>query len=193
MSLIALIILIPIFCIGLVMYIMTLFNYAFADSLDVPLLTIGLLIVIILSFIIIKLFYKNLPKRAKYLNSELKSNTIYNIFTFIIMLIFGFFIFLKSFNGGFDLFDSIIGIIMVMISLYAITSFFLNYEETIVKIIDIEEDEKIKCLTLEHEKYGNFSYYIEEDTFKKDEYYKVKLNRKTKIISTIINKVHNIE
>lgn len=194
MSLIALIILIPIFCVGLVMYIMTLFNYAFANTLDIPLLTIGLLIVIILSFIIIKLFYKNLPKNAKYLNSEKKSNTIYNVFTFIILFIFGIFIIFKSLKGSFALFDCLIGIIMMMTSIYAISSLFISYEEVVVKIEDIEEyDDKIKIIKFLSEKYGYFEYYVEEDTYKIDDLYKVKLNKKTKVISTIINKVHNIE
>ena len=55
MAMLALILLIPIFCVGLVMYIMTLYNYAILNSLDVPLLTIGFLIIIVLSFFIIKL------------------------------------------------------------------------------------------------------------------------------------------
>lgn len=194
MSVLALIIIIPIFCIGLVMYIMTLANYAFNNSLDVPLLTIGLLIVIVFSFIIIKLFYKNLPKTARNLNAEQNSNTIYNIFTFILMLLFGLAIFFKSFTQKFDFLDCAIGIVMVIISLYAINNYFLNFEECVVKLIDIEEyDEKIDCLKFEHEKYGELEYFTSNKDYKTDEVYKVKLNRKTKIISTIKNKVHTIE
>lgn len=194
MSLLALIIIIPIFCIGLVMYIMTLINYVLNNSLDVPLMTISLLIVIVFSFIIIKLFYKNLPKTAKTLNAEQNSNTLYNIFTFILMLLFGFAIFIKAFMQKFDIFDCAIGIVMVTIALYAINNYFMNFEECVLKIIDIEDyDEKINCLKLEHEKYGDFEYYTDSKDYKIDESYKVKINKKTKIISTIKNKVHTIE
>lgn len=194
MAMLALIFLIPIFCIGLVMYVMTLYNYAFLNTLDVPLLTIGLLIVMILSFFIIKLIFKNLPKNAKYLNKEQNSNTIYNIFSFAIMLLFGLSIFIKSFNGKFNVFDCVIGILMVSLSTYVISTYFLSYGHEGLKLIDIEiVDDKIKCLKFEQEKYGLIEYYTNDDNYEIDNIYKVKLNKKTKVISTIEGKVHNIE
>lgn len=194
MAMLALIFLIPIFCIGLVMYVMTLYNYAFLNTLDVPLLTIGLLIVMILSFFIIKLIFKTLPKNAKYLNKEQNSNTIYNIFSFAIMLLFGLSIFIKSFNGEFNIFDCVIGILMVSLSTYVISTYFLSYGHEGLKLIDIEiVDDKIKCLKFEQEKYGLIEYYTNEDNYEIDSIYKVKLNKKTKVISTIEGKVHNIE
>lgn len=194
MAMLALIFLIPIFCIGLVMYVMTLYNYAFLNTLDVPLLTIGLLIVMILSFFIIKLIFKTLPKNAKYLNKEQNSNTIYNIFSFAIMLLFGLSIFVKSFNGEFNVFDCVIGILMVSLSTYVISTYFLSYGHEGLKLIDIEiVDDKIKCLKFEQEKYGLIEYYTNDDNYEIDSMYKVKLNKKTKVISTIEGKVHNIE
>lgn len=194
MAMLALIFLIPIFCIGLVMYVMTLYNYAILNTLDVPLLTIGFLVVMILSFFIIKLIFKTLPKNAKYLNKEQNSNTIYNIFSFAIMLLFGLSIFIKSFNGKFNVFDCVIGILMVSLSTYVISTYFLSYGHEGLKLIDIEiVDDKIKCLKFEQEKYGLIEYYTNDDNYEIDNIYKVKLNKKTKVISTIEGKVHNIE
>lgn len=194
MAMLALIFLIPIFCIGLVMYVMTLYNYAILNTLDVPLLTIGFLVVMILSFFIIKLIFKVLPKNAKYLNKEQNSSTIYNMFSFAIMLLFGLSIFVKSFNGEFNVFDCVIGILMVSLSTYVISTYFLSYGHEGLKLIDIEiVDDKIKCLKFEQEKYGLIEYYTNDDNYEIDSMYKVKLNKKTKVISTIEGKVHNIE
>ena len=176
------------------MYIMTLYNYMISNTLDVPLLAIGLLITIILSFFIIKLIFKSLPKTAKYLNKEQNSNTIYNVFTFIIMLIFGIFLLIKSLNGNFNIFDCAIGTLMTILSIYVISSYFLSNSNEVLKLIDIENaDEKIKCLKFEHEKYGIIDYYTNGDDYKIDNMYKVKLNKKTKVISTIDGLVHTIE
>ncbi|MDE6141785.1 MAG: hypothetical protein K2G03_04190, partial [Bacilli bacterium] len=175
MAMLALIFLIPIFCIGLVMYIMTLYNYAILNALDVPLLTIGFLITIVLSFFIVKLFYKILPKTAKYLNKEQNSNTVYNIFTFVIMFLFGLSIFIKSLNAKFNIFDCVIGIIMVSLSSYVISTYFLSYGSEVLKLTDIENiDDKINCLKFEHEKYGIIEYYTNDSNFKVDSMYKVK-------------------
>lgn len=194
MAILALIFLIPIFCIGLVMYIMTLYNYAILNTLDVPILTIGFLTIIILSFFIIKLIFKILPKTAKYLNKEKNANTIYNIFTFLIMFLFGISIFVKSLNSNFNAFDCGVGMIMVSLSIYVISTYFLSYGSEVLKLMDIEAiDDKIKCLKFEHEKYGIIDYYTNENDFKINSMYKVKLNKKTKIISTIEGNVHNIE
>ncbi len=196
MAILALIFLIPIFCIGFVIFVMSLFNYAIHNNLDVPLLTIGLFIIIILSFIIIKLFYQSLPKTAKNLNSELNSNTIYNLFTFFIMLLFGFTVFFKSFIKDFSVFDCVIGTFMITISLYTISNYFLCFENTVIKLVNIEDyDDKIKILDFEHQEYGLFNYYISDDIekYQIDKLYKAKLNKKTKIIRTVDNQVHNIE
>ena len=194
MELLALMILIPIFCIGLVMYIITLYNYVILNTLDVPLLTIGFLIIIILSFFIIKLIFKSLPKTAKYLNKENNANTIYNIFTFVIMFLFGLSIFIKSLNGKFNIFDCAIGTLMASLSVYVISTYFLSYKSEVLKLMDIENyDEKIKCLKFEHEKYGIIEYYTNDEDYKIDSMYKVKINKKTKVISTIEGLVHNIE
>lgn len=194
MAMLALIFLIPIFCIGLVMYVMTLYNYAILNTLDVPLLTIGFLIVMILSFFIIKLIFKTLPHNAQYLNKEQNSSTIYNIFSFAIMFLLGLSIFIKSFNGEFNIFDCVIGILMVSLSTYVISAYFLSFGHEGLKLIDIEiVDDKIKCLKFEQEKYGIIEYYTNDDNYEIDNIYKVKLNKKTKVISTIEGKVHNIE
>ena len=83
---------------------------------------------------------------------------------------------------------------MVSLSIYTISVYFLGYETDVLKLVDIEVvDDKIKCLKLEHEKYGIIDYYSNEETFEIDTMYKVKLNKKTKVISTVLGKVHNIE
>lgn len=194
MAMLALIFLIPIFCVGLVMYIMTLYNYVILNTLDVPLLAIGFLITIILSFFIIKLIFKSLPKTADYLNKEQNSNTIYNIFTFVIMFLFGISIFVKSLKNNFNVFDCVIGTVMASLSIYVISTYFLSYKSDVLKLADIENvDEKIKCLKFEHEEYGIIDYYTNDDDYKIDSLYKAKLNKKTKVISTIEGLVHNIE
>lgn len=192
MSILALIILIPIFCIGLVLYMVTLYNYAVLNILDAPLLIIGILIVIILSFFIIKVFFKNLPKTAKNLNNELNSNIIYTIFSLVIILLLGGSIFIKSLINDFDIWNFLVGLILVTFSLYFISDFFLSFEEVILKLTNIEiVDHEIKYLKLDHEKYGEFEYYTNKDNFKINNYYKAKINKKTKVISTIINTMNN--
>lgn len=192
MSILALIILIPIFCIGLVLYMVTLYNYAVLNILDAPLLIIGILIVIILSFFIIKVFFKNLPKTAKNLNNELNSNIIYTIFSLVIILLLGGSIFIKSLFNDFDIWNFLVGLILITFSLYFISDFFLSFEEVILKLTNIEiVDHEIKYLKLDHEKYGEFEYYTNKDNFKINNYYKAKINKKTKVISTIINTMNN--
>lgn len=83
---------------------------------------------------------------------------------------------------------------MVSLSTYVISAYFLSFGHEGLKLIDIEiVDDKIKCLKFEQEKYGIIEYYTNDDNYEIDNIYKVKLNKKTKVISTIEGKVHNIE
>lgn len=194
MSLILLLLLIPVFFVGLIMFIMTLVQYSLGNGLDTIIFLVGLFILTISGFIIPKFLFKLFPDKVFFMNQDNYASSTYSYFMFILLFMFGISNLVNSIIGGYKVLEFAVGIVIILLFLYVSINYMFKYEDIILELDSIDDDKnKNYCLNFYSEETGLIEYYSKDGNYEEEKFYLVSFNKATRTIKKIKRKVINVD
>lgn len=193
MSILLILLIIPIFFVGLIMYIMTLINFVINSELDIVILLTSLLIILLSYFFIPKLFIKLLPNNLYLKKYESLETIYYSYFCFILLFLFGVANLITSLINMGKYLEFGCGIGIIIFFGYITFNYIFNYKDIVAELDSIDDiTNDIKCLDFFIE--DDFvEFYSKDSSYEEKSYYVVKYNKKIKSIKKILKKVINVE
>lgn len=188
---ILILLLIPIFFVGMVIYISTIFDFMFTGNLDTVLLLIGIFGSSISGFIIMKEFSLIEFKNAKVLMIQRTIDSIIGLFSFTLLLLFGVSLIVNSLNTPINLIKLLVGVFIVLFYLYVVYFYVLNKKVYVCKLVDISKiNDNLYLIMFDNKDLGIKDIYVKDKKgLKKDKSYKVFYSNSCKCITKIINEV----
>ena len=181
---------IPVFFVGIVIYLTTLYTYAFKGDLDVVLLLIGLFGTIISSFVVLKTFALLAFKDFKLIKLQKKVDAVIGLFSFTLLFLFGLSLIISTMNTSINVGKLIVGIGLVVFYLYIIYYYFLARSKVIFELLDITKvNDKYYMLSFGNDKLGTKEVYVKnKDNYKKGEFYYCRYSDVFNDITKVLNK-----
>lgn len=172
MTYLLILVFIPVFFVGIVIYLTTIYAYAFNNELDVVLLLVGLFSTLISSFVILKTFALMDSKNHKLIKLQHKVDAIVGLFSFTLLFLFGVALIINNFYLSFNVGKLIIGIMLVLFYLYIIYYYFFTRKKEVFILTDITKVNKYYKLSFKNDKLGTKEVYVKDkDKYKKDKSY----------------------
>lgn len=144
---ISLLILLPILCIVLSLYVVMLINFVLTNDLDMMLTFLSAFLNVVISFFVIKTFISANGNIAFIRNLDRKSDIIHGYFSFILLFILGVSLVINSIVHKINMYNLIIGL-FIIISFIIIT--YVHLIKTIkeaLELTDIDDTEdELNCL-----------------------------------------------
>lgn len=162
MTYLLILVFIPVFFVGIVIYLTTVYAYAFNNDLDLVLLLVGLFSTIISSFVILKTFALMEVKNHKLIKLQKKVDAIVNIFSFTLLFIFGVTLIISSVKNNMNVGKMIVGIGLVLLYLYVLYYSLFARIITTFKISDITKYNKVYLISLENKELGIREVYVKD-------------------------------
>ena len=162
MTYLLILVFIPVFFVGIVIYLTTVYAYAFNNDLDLVLLLVGLFSTIISSFVILKTFALMEVKNHKLIKLQKKVDAIVNIFSFTLLFIFGVALIISSVKNNMNVGKMIVGIGLVLLYLYVLYYSLFARIITTFKISDITKYNKVYLISLENKELGIRELYVKD-------------------------------
>ncbi|MBR6073012.1 MAG: hypothetical protein IKP76_01645 [Bacilli bacterium] len=162
MTYLLILVFIPVFFVGIVIYLTTVYAYAFNNDLDLVLLLVGLFSTIISSFVILKTFALMEVKNHKLIKLQKKVDAIVNIFSFTLLFIFGVALIISSVKNNMNVGKMIVGIGLVLLYLYVLYYSLFARIITTFKISDITKYNKVYLISLENKELGIREVYVKD-------------------------------
>ena len=162
MTYLLILVFIPVFFVGIVIYLTTVYAYAFNNDLDLVLLLVGLFSTIISSFVILKTFALMEVKNHKLIKLQKKVDAIVNIFSFTLLFIFGVALIISSVKNNMNVGKMIVGIGLVLLYLYVLYYSLFARIITTFKISDITKYNKVYIISLENKELGIREVYVKD-------------------------------
>ena len=159
--------LIPILCVSLSLYIMTLINFIAFNELDNLLFLGTMLINIVTSFFIFKLIIKNGEQYALIMNMSCDFSNYYGYFSLILLFIFSISLIIHSVVNGMNIIHLTIGIILSLLFLVVTYLYFFKRERKELVLNSINE----------YNEYLNILYFYEDN-----HNYKIFLSKKINLV-----------
>lgn len=188
--LLLLLLLIPIFCMGVSVYIATLYQYV-VDKLNVLPLTISIFVIVVIGYILPRLFY-NLYKSDTpgSLNAEKKVYNLSNYISYIVLLFFATALCAKFIINRDSYLDIYVALIIIFVFMYITYVYYLDYKNVEFKVNDIvEKNKKTSTMYLENKEYGVKEVYIDPNSeYKIGEKYTFKYNKNSDLFKLKKNK-----
>lgn len=186
--------LIPTFFVGLVMYINTLYDYIINSNLDTVLLLIGVFTTIISIFILFKLIGLIDKDDIKVLKFQKRIDAYIGIISFTLLFLFGIALVINSFIGTLSYSKLILGASLVCMYLYIFYYYFLQNSIVIFKIEDMYKiSDDIYMITLYNKDIGKVETYETNNKLKKNKSYKCLYNKGSNVILKISNEVIEVQ
>ena len=162
MTYLLILVFIPVFFVGIVMYLTTVYAYAFNNDLDLVLLLVGLISTIISSFVILKTAALIDFKSHKLIKLQSKVDAIVNIFSFTLLFIFGVALIINSVNNNMNVGKLIVGVGLSIFYVYVLYySLFARIKETF-ELVDITKYNKVYKLSFENKEHGSKNIYVKD-------------------------------
>ena len=179
-----LLILIPVFTMGVSAFAATLYDYINGDY-SIILLLLSTISIIVTSFLLPRVFFACFkPNTKKQLNIMLKINTWSSYMIYILLLIFSVVLLCKDFDISDELLPIYLKVGLVLLSLYYIYSYLIYRKKDSFKVYDIKKINKnVFMLKLSKDDIDSFKYYIDnESKYEIGKSYKFKYNKNNKLI-----------
>ena len=178
--------LIPIFCISMSIFIMNLINFIILNELDILLFTGTIFINIISSFFILKLFIKNNEESAFFMNLDQNFSIVYGFFSFCLMFIFGLFLIINSVVNEINIYYLSIGIILVVFFIFLTFMYFIKQEKRELILSNIDEfNESLNLLSFKSDDYLYKIYVSKKEEYIENKKYLCLINKSTNRIKKI--------
>ena len=163
MTYLLILVFIPFFFVGLVVYCATVYQYALNGNLDVVFVIGGLLASLISSFIILKTFALMDLKGILFNRIQKRIDAIIGLFSFTLLFIFGIALIVNYIKVTPNIAKIILGIGICVFYLYIFYYYVLNKKRYLFTLKDITKiNDKSYLFTFENEKQGNKEYYVKK-------------------------------
>ena len=179
-----LLIIIPLFTMGISAFVASLYDYINGDF-SLTLLIVSAITVIITSCLLSKVFFTCFkPNTQKQLNIMLKLNTLSSYMFYILLLVFSIVFACKDFDVSKGLLPIYLKIGLIILSIYYIYSYFIYRKKEIFKVYDIKKiNKKVYMLKLMKDENNTYKYYIDDDSkYEIGKKYMFKYNKNTNLI-----------
>lgn len=188
---ILILLLIPVFFVGIVIFTCTLVDYAFSNNLDVIFLMIGLFGTLISSFFILKEVGLIETKNYRLLKFQKKVDVYIGLISFTLLLMFGLSLIFNSVKNTMSAPRVFIGSSIIVLYFYVIYACFIEKKEYVCVVKDILKVSDNAYLVLLYNKELDINEFYVKDKkgLKKDKLYKVKYNKTSKCVTKILNEV----
>ena len=186
---------IPIFFVGITMYMYTLFDFMFNNNLDVALMLVSLFATILTSYLTLKELSLLESENYKVVKFQSRVDSIIGMVSFTLLLAFGISLIVNTSLNTFDYSKVLIGSAIIVLYLYVIFMNYIYRGECVFKIIDVEKvNDKLYIITLENESEGLLEMYLKEKiNIKKNKNYKCVYNKYNKRVLKILNEVVDVK
>ena len=181
MMIILLLILIPVFTMGISVFSVSLYDII-CNEYSLLLLISSSLCIIVSGFILVRVLFKFFDsKNLVYLNVKrnayLISFYIIYILAFLVSLAFS----IKVLFNDFSLLEKYLSVVISLVFLYFVFEYFFKYKKTKIKVLKITKVNKdINKLTLEN----NTVYFVDSSKdYEENKDYTFKINKYTKVIN----------
>ena len=163
--LLLLLLLVPVFCMGMSVYIATLYQYV-VDKLNVLPLILSVFDIVILGYILPRLFYKIYKSDTPgSLNAEKKISNFSNYLSYIIMLLFAVALLIRFIITHESYLDIYVSVIIILLFVYTTYIYYFDYKNIEFEVNDITDiNKKTKLMYLENKEFGVKELYIGNDT-----------------------------
>ena len=182
---------IPIFFVGAVIYGSTLYEFMMNGELDMVLLLIGLFASLISSFIILKEMSLIDLNDYKIIKFQRKIDGIIGIISFTLLFLFGVALIINSSVISFNYTKMFVGISIIFFYIYVIYYYVFNKNIYVFKLVSITKiNDKLYLLQFENKEQGLQDYYFNtKDGFKKNKSYKVSFSKANNNIHKVLGEV----
>lgn len=158
--------------------------------MDSLLLIISILVVLILSYIILKIMTKEFKYSCIFQNINNSLLAIHGYLSYTLIFFFAISLLYNSIFINYDIFNLTIGVIITLLYLYITINYIGNNSIGVFMITDIEECGKNLYLITLSNKDDIYEYYVNNiDSLNEGKSYKCKFNMSLKSIKKIINEV----
>ena len=187
MGIVFLLILIPLFSIGVVLYATTLYDFITTGNFNELLFLISTVMTVITSYFIPKAVVAVMPfKTAKALNNKNKILVLSNYISLVILLVFGIVMLYRGLMT-INYIQIITGVGCIFLFFYTTYFYFFNYEKNEFVLQMIIDHKKFKELSFYNDELF-LTYYVEDNKLKEGKRYVVEYNKYT----SVVKKVHGM-
>ena len=184
MGIVFLLILIPLFSIGVVLYITTLYDFFATGNFNELMFLISTILSVVTSYLLPKTFVSIMPaKNAKSLNNRNMILVLSNYISLMLLLLFGVVMLYRGIISV-NYVQIIGGIGCVFVFFYATYFYFFSYEKKEFKLEIIIDNKKYKELTFVN-KEGTVTFYTEDNKLKEGKKYVLEYNKYTNVVKRI--------
>jgi hypothetical protein len=150
---------------GMSVYIATLYQYV-VDKLNVLPLILSVFDIVILGYILPRLFYKIYKSDTPgSLNAEKKISNFSNYLSYIIMLLFAVALLIRFIITHESYLDIYVSVIIILLFVYTTYIYYFDYKNIEFEVNDITDiNKKTKLMYLENKEFGVKELYIGNDT-----------------------------
>ncbi len=181
-----LLVLIPIFTMGVSAFVASLYDYINGDF-SLRLLLFSAISIIVTSYIIPRVFFACFkPNTKKQLNFMLKLNCFSKYTLYILLLLFSIVFACKDFDISEEWLPAYLKVSLVFLCLYFIYVYLIYRKKESFKVYDIKRiNKKTYLLKLNNDNDEEFKYYIDDESkYEIGKEYHFKYNKNSKIILT---------
>ena len=191
MSVLLILILIPLLCITVSLFIMSLFNYITLNELDIFLISTTIFIILVLWFVIMRLLIKSSKETsARLLNIDNNFLSVFGFYSFNIVTLFGVCLVINSLLYKINLFYFVIGLTIIGVYIWIFTSYVLMNKNKTFTITMIDHINKYIDLLYLSDGDQEYEIYIKHDKkYVEEQSYLCKYNPMSKEVRKVIKRV----
>lgn len=191
MMVLLILILIPLFCITVSLFIMSLFNYITLNELDIFMISITMFIILVLGFVIMRLLINNSKETSVYLlNIDNNFLSIFGFYSFNIVALLGICLIINSIIYKMNIFNLTIGLVIMGVYIWIFVFYILTYKNKVFTITMIDKvNDFIDLIYLSDEEHEYELYIKHDQKYAEEQRYLCKYNPMSKEIRKIIERV----
>ena len=179
-----LLVLIPLFTMGVSAFVASLYDF-YKDDYSLLLLIVSAICIIVTSYILPRVFFASFkPNTKKQLNIMLKINTLSKYVFYILLLLFFVVFACKDLDVSKGYLPVYLKISLIFLGIYYIYTYFIYRKTCTFKVYDIKKiNKKVFMLKLKNDEFEDLKYYIDDESkYEIGKNYKFKFNKNTKLI-----------
>ncbi len=195
MSILIILILIPLLCITVSLFIMSLFNFITINEFDIVLISTTMFLNLILSFLISHLLIKTSKNNSRILlNLENRFLSIFGFYSFNIIVLFGLALIINSLIFQVNIFNLVIGSMIIIFYIWIFFSYIVINKNKVLNITVVDKiNNYIDLLYLSDETQEYELYVKHDETYTEGSSFLCKFNPMSKEVRKIIKRVIEVE
>jgi hypothetical protein len=186
--------LIPLFFVGMVMYVNTLYDFVINSNIDTVLLLVGVFISIISIFILFKLIGLIDKEDIRLLKFQKRIDAYIGLISFTLLFLLGIALIINAFIDSLSYSKLILGSSIVSMYLYIVYYYFIQKSVVMFKVEDMYKlNNDLYMVILYNKDIGKVETYELKSKLKKNKTYKCLYNKGSNMILRISNEVIEVE